>query len=134
MALRRLAQANNAASANGSPRNMSPRSGSASGSSSPVMPNSGLPSTPRNRLSYIQSPSATPSISSSTPFDWEAARSMKPPPYGTPLQGKRKLGRNAAVGPGAPRRAIVRKKGIAERCVNRGSRCAPHSAKCMSSG
>jgi len=43
---------------------------------------------------------------------------MRPPPYGTPLQGKRKLGRKGAGGSaGTPRRA-VRKKGIAERITS----------------
>ena len=116
MALRRLAQTNNAASATGSPRDKTPRSGSTSGSSSPVTPSHGLPSTPRNRISYVQSPSATPSISSSIPFDWDAAKSMKPPPYGTPLQEKRKLGRKSVGGSGGtPRKAVVRKKGIVEK-------------------
>lgn len=111
MALRRLAQANNAASSNGSPRIASPHSGS--GPSSPVTP--GALKTPRNRISYIQAPSSTPSISSSIPFDWDAVRSMKPPPYGTPLQGKRRIGqKGVSSSDGTPRRAIVRKKGIVE--------------------
>lgn len=111
MALRRQAHTNHAAFANGSPRTMSPRS-TGSGSSSPVPPGSGLPSTPlRNRISVLQSPSSTPSISSSIPFDWDAARSHRPAPYGTPGQGTR----GGRKGTGTPRKAFIRKQGIVER-------------------
>ena len=100
MAFRRLAQENYAAS---------PKSTS---SNSPA-----LPTTPRNRstiVSAYRSPAETPSISSSVPFDWEAARSRRPPPYGTPLQRARKTA--AAQTPGShPRKAVIRKKGLVER-------------------
>ncbi|KAI6028410.1 hypothetical protein F5J12DRAFT_888935 [Pisolithus orientalis] len=73
------------------------------------------PVTPRTRVSYVNSPSTTPSISSNIPFDWEAARSRRPPPYGTPFNGKRKA-RMSNIGTAAatPKR-VVRKKGFVER-------------------
>lgn len=104
MALRRLAQQNNAASA-------SPKT--------PDTPHlNSQPSTPRSRLTHAayRSPASTPSISSSVPFDWEAARSRAPPPYATPLQKK---SRNSGVGtPATPRRAVIRKKSLFERIMN----------------
>ncbi|TFK42573.1 hypothetical protein BDQ12DRAFT_732214 [Crucibulum laeve] len=102
MALRRLAQENHAAST--------------SSPSSPLNP--ALPSTPRNRLSYgaYRSPADTPSISSSVPFDWEAARARRPPPYATPLQKKNRKSMAVGTPEGTPaRRAIVRKKGFIEK-------------------
>ncbi|KAH7889688.1 hypothetical protein F5I97DRAFT_1846290 [Phlebopus sp. FC_14] len=103
MSLRRFAQVN-AANVPASPHSPSPRL--SSGTQTPV--------TPRTRVSYLDSPSSTPSISSSTPFDWEAARSRKPPPYGTPLNTKRKA-RMSAAGMNATPRKVVRKKGVVER-------------------
>lgn len=118
MALRRLAQTNHAGAASGSPR--SPQVASTLGSPAGSPMSSTTPSTPRNRVSIgtYRSPASTPSISSSVPFDWDAARSRRPPPYSTPLQNSR--GRaSAGVGnsiPGTPiRRAVIRKKGIIER-------------------
>ncbi|KAH0583864.1 hypothetical protein H2248_009460 [Termitomyces sp. 'cryptogamus'] len=112
MSLRRLAQANNAAVHTGSPR--SPESNS--GKDSPRM---SLPSTPRNRtfISAYRSPASTPSISSSIPFDWEAARSRKPAPYGTP-------GQNRVRGAGTPVKRVVREKGFVERITSIPSRVA----------
>ncbi|PPQ93315.1 hypothetical protein CVT25_014444 [Psilocybe cyanescens] len=110
MALRRLAQENSAASSPRSPAGPLPAS-----------PASGLgPTTPRSRLSnsygFHRSPADTPSISSSVPFDWEAARSRQPPPFATPLKKSRK---SVATGTTTtPRKAIVRKKGIFERIQN----------------
>ncbi|KAF9227918.1 hypothetical protein BS17DRAFT_726574 [Gyrodon lividus] len=105
MSLRRFAQAN-AAHVPGSPHSPSPRL--TSGTQTPV--------TPRTRVSYLDSPSSTPSISSSIPFDWEAARSRRPPPYGTPLSAKRKARMSTANGTGgSPRKAVIRKKGLIER-------------------
>jgi hypothetical protein len=101
MSLRRFAQANAA----NIPDSPSPRS--SSGTQTPV--------TPRARVSYLDSPSSTPSISSSTPFDWEAARSRRPPPYATPLSVKRKARMSAANAATSPRKAIIRKKGFVER-------------------
>ncbi|KAF9246513.1 hypothetical protein BU15DRAFT_70594 [Melanogaster broomeanus] len=103
MSLRRFAQAN-AANIPGSPHSPSPRL--SSGTQTPV--------TPRTRVSYIDSPSTTPSISSSTPFDWEAARSRRPPPYGTPLSAKRKPRKSTTNGAASPRKAVIRKKGLVE--------------------
>lgn len=116
MALRRLAQANNAAnSAAQSPRSPQLFSATNSPTSSPV-----LPSTPNTRsrvsLDLYRSPASTPSISSSVPFDWEAARARRPPPYPTPLQSKRKSTGVGSSVPGTPaKRAVIRKKGIVER-------------------
>ena len=78
------------------------------------------PSTPRNsKISYTIStpPSLTPSISSSTPFDWDAARQRKPPPYGTPFVDRRiQALRNGGGGPtpnkSTPTKRAVRKKTI----------------------
>lgn len=104
MSLRRFAQVN-AANIPDSPHSPSPRLNS--GTPTPV--------TPRTRVSYIDSPSSTPSISSSIPFDWEAARSRRPPPYGTPLSVKRKARMSTANVGTSPRKAIIRKKGLIER-------------------
>ncbi|KAL0946891.1 hypothetical protein HGRIS_013055 [Hohenbuehelia grisea] len=107
MSLRRFAQTNHASTADDSPRTprvsmVSPR---ASGSA---------PTTPRTRVSFgvHRSPADTPSISSSIPFDWDAARSRRPPPYSTPTRGN--AGRKS-VGVGAAtsgRRAVRREKGL----------------------
>jgi hypothetical protein len=108
MSLRRFAQANNAANVPGSPHSPSPRV--SGGTQTPV--------TPRNRVSYVHSPSLTPSISSSTPFDWDAARSRRPPPYASPLSAKRKS-RTSTLPDGvrpAPKK-LVKKKGMVERLV-----------------
>lgn len=105
MALRRLAQTNNAINNadNGSPR--TPYS-----ASSPSTPNSHV------SLGTYRSPASTPSISSSVPFDWEAARSRRPPPYPTPLQNKRKSnGTSGSVATTPVKRAVIRKKGLVER-------------------
>ena len=71
----------------------------------------GPPVTParnaRPSIGLYRSPASTPSIASSIPFDWDAARSHKPAPYGTPLRKK-----TSGVGGGAPRKAIVRKKSL----------------------
>ena len=113
MALRRLAQTNNATTNTHSPRSPNLSSATNSPASSP-----GLPSTPVSRVSlgHYRSPASTPSISSSIPFDWEAARSRRPPPYPTQLQNKRKstgVGESVAATP--VKRAVIRKKGIIER-------------------
>lgn len=104
MGLRRIAQVN-AANIPGSPHPPSPHL--PSGAQTPV--------TPRTRVSYLDSPSSTPSISSSTPFDWEAARSRRPPPYATPLGAKRKARMSTANAAASPRKAIIRRKGFLER-------------------
>ena len=80
------------------------------------------PSTPRNsKISYNIStpPSATPSISSSTPFDWDAARLRKPPPYGTPFVDRRlqalRNGGGQTPSKSTPTKRIVRKKTMWEK-------------------
>ncbi|KAF8636559.1 hypothetical protein AX17_003371 [Amanita inopinata Kibby_2008] len=106
MAYRRFAQENYAAVA-------SPNS---SGSHSPAHP-----VTPRTRpsiLSAYRSPASTPSISSSVPFDWDAARSRKPPPYSTPLQHKSRKSTGSATPSVQHRKAVIRKKGIIERITS----------------
>ncbi|KAI8989644.1 hypothetical protein BD414DRAFT_414315 [Trametes punicea] len=114
--LRRLAQTNAAVSA-------SPRAGgsaSVSAVPSPSTPVRGNPSTPRTRLVYPISPVTSPSLSASQPFDWEAARSRRPPPYATPIAGKRRQ-RGSDVGTpgmGTPGRRIVRKKSLYERITS----------------
>lgn len=104
MALRRFAQENNAMA--------SPRSPATDVSDSPraALP----PRTPRNRQSYglYRSPADTPSISSSVPFDWEAARTRTQPPYATPVKGRKSVGTGMV---GTPRKAVIRKKGLIER-------------------
>ncbi|KAF5391451.1 hypothetical protein D9757_001881 [Collybiopsis confluens] len=113
MALRRFAQAN---ASTASPSRAS--SASSTHSSNPVTPK------PRGRISIgiHQSPASTPSISSSVPFDWDAARSRRPPPYATPLQNRSRGGRASAPGSslnGTPtRRAFIKKKGLLERITS----------------
>lgn len=63
-------------------------------------------------MGVYRSPASTPSISSSIPFDWNAARSRKPPPYGTPLQNKTRKSTST------PAKRVVRKKGIIERITS----------------
>jgi hypothetical protein len=112
MALRRLAQENNAFN--------SPRSSTTGNDESPGPK---LPKTPRNRVSIgvYRSPVMGPSRSASIPFDWEAARSLATPPYGTPMQ--RKARRSMGVGSGmdtpnkTPRKALVRKRSLWKRYV-----------------
>ncbi|EIW60092.1 uncharacterized protein TRAVEDRAFT_63775 [Trametes versicolor FP-101664 SS1] len=113
--LRRFAQTNAAVSA-------SPRAGgstSASTAASPTTPVRGNPTTPRARLIYPISPVTSPSLSASQPFDWEAARSRRPPPYSTP-SGKRKS-RSSDVGTpgmGTPGKRVVRKKSLYDRITS----------------
>jgi len=104
MSLRRFAQANNAANI---PHSPSPRVNA--GTQAPV--------TPRNRVSYTQSPSSTPSISSSTPFDWDAARSRRPPPYASPLSAKRKSRTSTITDGVRSAKKVVKKKSMVERSV-----------------
>ncbi|KAJ8078784.1 hypothetical protein PM082_013067 [Marasmius tenuissimus] len=109
MALRRLAQSNNAATAPSSP-------------AAPVTPR---PRAARQSIGIHHSPAATPSISSSTPFDWEAARSRRPPPYTTPARNGSRLSRGGTTASGTPaRRAVVRKKSFVEKVKSIPSRIA----------
>lgn len=105
MSLRRLAQENHAG-VTGSPRSSS--------QFSPRSPLANPPTTPRSRVSLgvYRSPASTPSISSSVPFDWEAARSLRPPPYATP-RGKATRTSHGT----SPRKAVVRKKSLYEKSV-----------------
>lgn len=108
--LRRLAQTNAAVSA-------SPRAGQASVSVGPTTPVRGSgPSTPRTRLVYPISPVTSPSLSASTPFDWEAARARRPPPYATPKRNSRQSDVGTA-GKATPGRRVVRKKSLYDRYV-----------------
>lgn len=106
MALRRLAHENHASGSSGSPQ-------TPSGS----LMNGPLPTTPRPRPSYPihRSPADTPSISSSVPFDWEAARSRAPAPYASPLRARPRKSVGTDTLTGTPRKGIVRKKGVVER-------------------
>ena len=113
MSLRRFAQTNHAGAQATSPRSSD---GSVGSSPSTPMKAKGTPPTPRTRLIYPHSPLTSPSLSASTPFDWEAARLRKPPPYGTPLAGKRARAarKSSDTAPAAPKR-VIRRKGIVER-------------------
>ncbi|KAF9264673.1 hypothetical protein L218DRAFT_196610 [Marasmius fiardii PR-910] len=82
---------------------------------------SSIPVTPRPRQSIgiHHSPASTPSISSSIPFDWEAAKLRRPPPYATPARNGSRL----AAGTPA-RKAVVRKKSFADKIKSIPSRIA----------
>ena len=104
--LRRFAQQNNAAV--GSPR---------ASESSSVPPSTPPARKARPSLAAFQSPTAAPSLSASVPFDWEAARSYAPPPYGTPMQRKVRKSMGIDATPNkTPRKALVRKKSLLTRC------------------
>ncbi|KAH9050765.1 hypothetical protein EDB84DRAFT_1584972 [Lactarius hengduanensis] len=124
MDLRRLAQAN----ATRRPSSSSNRRLSTSTSSTPTSAPA-LPITPRARVSYpiARSPLEYPSISASLPFDWEAARGLRDPPY-SPLGPKRREGRTSDFGTPdgkrTPPRRSVRKKSLYERITSLPSRIA----------
>lgn len=110
MSLRRIAQAN--AAIHNSPRV------SDSVPSTPAK-GSGIPSTPRTRLVYPVSPVTSPSLSASTPFDWDAARARKPPPYASPLANKQRgRGRQTGSPKSGPSKRVIRKKSFAEKYVH----------------
>ncbi|KAI9466215.1 hypothetical protein BJY52DRAFT_1143177 [Lactarius psammicola] len=126
MDLRRLAQAN----AMASPRRSSSSANRRMSTSTSSTPTSApaLPITPKTRVSYAisRSPLEYPSISASLPFDWEAARGLRDPPY-SPLGPKRREGRNSDFGtPDGKRtsRRSVRKKSLYERISSLPSRIA----------
>jgi hypothetical protein len=48
---------------------------------------------PRASIVYSHSPLSTPSLSTTTPFDWDAARGYKPPPYPTPNAARNRRSR-----------------------------------------
>ena len=108
MSLRRYAHENNAAA--------SPRSPDRA-TNLPLTTAS--TNTPRTRLSFgiHRSPADTPSISSSIPFDWEAARSRAPPPYATPLKSRPRKSIGTGASPNA-RKAVVRKRGLLAKYVS----------------
>ncbi|THG99656.1 hypothetical protein EW026_g2757 [Hermanssonia centrifuga] len=57
----------------------------------------------------------SPSLSASTPFDWDAARARKPPPYSTPTAAGKRIRalRNDLATQGTPtKQRVVRKKGL----------------------
>lgn len=117
MDLRRLAQAN----AMASPRRLSHPSNNRTSNSTSTPPSSAsLPTTPKARASYpiTRSPLESPSISASLPFDWEAARGLRSPPY-YPLGPKRRSGRNSELDSpsvkGTPSKRTVRKQSLYER-------------------
>ncbi|EIW85185.1 hypothetical protein CONPUDRAFT_135005 [Coniophora puteana RWD-64-598 SS2] len=128
MSLRRFAHFNKGTSTPGSPsvssehRSRTSIGTSTQNSSSSVgSPNghANTPSTPytpprRSNVQYINSPSATPSITHSTPFDWDAARARRPPPYATPRRPGSHGTQNGNE-PKTPRKSVVRKKGFVER-------------------
>ncbi|KAI0032281.1 hypothetical protein K488DRAFT_86018 [Vararia minispora EC-137] len=117
MSLRRFAQENSMAS---------PRK-SAAGSSGPSTPR-----TPdRPRPGYVQvnrSPLLLPSQSASNPFDWEAARGHKAPPYPSPISKKARrseVGVGAGGMPETPRKKrVVRQKSFMEKIRDIPSRIA----------
>ncbi|CAL1705050.1 unnamed protein product [Somion occarium] len=114
-ALRRFAQTNHAVT-------NSPRTSDSSAQASPSTPTKGqngyLPSTPRTRLVYPISPVTSPSLSASTPFDWEAARAHKPPPYASPLARKRVRTLQHGGSPSTPLKRVIRKKGFVEKVAS----------------
>ncbi|EPQ58114.1 hypothetical protein GLOTRDRAFT_72177 [Gloeophyllum trabeum ATCC 11539] len=112
MSLRRFAHANTATNGFGSPN----KSASSSAQTSPNV--ASPPRTPvnRGRTSLVYSPSATPSRYSAVPFDWDAARTRKPPPYASPLSAKKPKPRKSEGG--APVRRVVRKKSLVERITS----------------
>lgn len=56
----------------------------------------------RYSLVYADSPLASPSLSATRPFDWDAARGLKPPPYQTPsIPRNNRVRQSIAVGPDA---------------------------------
>ncbi|KAI0807611.1 hypothetical protein C8Q74DRAFT_1190101 [Fomes fomentarius] len=110
--LRRLAQTNAAASA-------SPRVGGAFSASTAASPSTPVrPSTPKTRLVYPISPVTSPSLSASQPFDWEAARSRRPPPYATPNVKRKNRSSDMGTPGKTPSKRVVRKKSLYERITD----------------
>ncbi|KAI9509388.1 hypothetical protein F5148DRAFT_768930 [Russula earlei] len=127
MDLRRLAQAN----AMASPRRLSNTSShhtTRSTSTTPPSAPAPLP-TPRTRTSYpfTRSPLESPSLSASLPFDWEAARGLRSPPY-FPLGPKRRSARKSEIdspnGKATSAKRAVRRKSLYERITALPSRIA----------
>ncbi|TFK54871.1 hypothetical protein OE88DRAFT_1710647 [Heliocybe sulcata] len=119
MSLRRFAHAKTNTNGYGSPNKAS--------SSEQVSPSTeSPPKTPvrSGRASFIYSPSAVPSKYSTVPFDWDAARAHKPPPYGSPLSTRKPKPRKSEAGVAS--RRIVRKKSLVERVTSIPSTIAFH--------
>jgi hypothetical protein len=73
-----------------------------------------LPATPKRHtlIHAASSPLSSPSLSASTPFDWAAARSRRPPQ--TPIANAKKRQSLGGGGAGAAKR-FVRKKSLVQR-------------------
>ena len=128
ISLRRLAQTNNASSTSSSPMRASRSIGeSASLLGSPVTPRTprspyasrnSTPLTPRTQIIYPISPENSESRSASLPFDWEAARLRRPPPYASPVQSAKARSIRKSDAASASRgtaKRVVRKKSLYER-------------------
>jgi hypothetical protein len=116
MDLRRLAQAN----AMASPRRLSHPSNHRTTAPTTPTPAPALPTTPRTRASYpiTRSPLESPSISASLPFDWDAARGLRSPPYSTfgpRRRGARKSELDSPSGKGTPSKRAVRRQSLYEK-------------------
>jgi len=117
MDLRRLAQANAMAPTR---RLSSPSDKRTTNYASTSPSPAPAPVTPRARASYpiTRSPLESPSISASLPFDWDAARGLRSPPYsplGPKRRGVRKSGIDSPNGNATSTKRAVRKKGYYER-------------------
>ncbi|THH19301.1 hypothetical protein EW146_g1831 [Bondarzewia mesenterica] len=128
MDLRRLAQTNNAVAVS-SPRQSSSASSSHRASPTTPMSKATLPSTPKTRNAYVMStsPLLSPSLSASRPFDWDAVRSRRPPPYPSPVNARRKGMRKSEAGVGTlgtPAKRVVRQKTFYEKVTAVPSRVA----------
>jgi hypothetical protein len=90
-------------------------------SSSSRQPLKMLPVTPRRvQIAHAAaSPFSSPSLSASVPFDWAAARSRRPPPYGSPTATMSKAKKRQSLGGGATGavKKFVRKKSLKDRYV-----------------
>ncbi|KAI0302043.1 hypothetical protein BC826DRAFT_1089859 [Russula brevipes] len=102
-----------------SPRRLSHPSNHRTSHSPSTTPSSGPapPTTPRTRASYpiSRSPLESPSISASLPFDWEAARGLRSPPYsplGPKRRGVRRSDLDSPNGNGTPTKRAVRRRSL----------------------
>lgn len=86
---------------------------------SPMSPGGSIFGTPSPRKVQMQvppSPYNSESLSATRPFDWDAARQHKPPPYGSPLSSARaKKARLSEMRSDSDMRRAVRKKSWRER-------------------
>lgn len=90
--------------------------------SSPMSPGGSIFGTPSPRKVQMQvppSPYNSESLSATRPFDWDAVRQHKPPPYGSPLSSARaKKARLSEMRSDSDTRRAVRKKTWREKYVN----------------